>query len=117
MKHSNKNRTLGRVRKQRTALLRGLAESLIVHEKIATTEAKAKELRPFIERVVTAAKENTVASHRYVASSLGVLRGNTSKKLFGTIGPRYNDRNGGYTRVVKTGRTKSGRDGAVIEFV
>lgn len=116
MRHGNKNRTLGRVRSQRTALLRGLAVSLIRDGKIKTTEAKAKELRPFAERLITYAKKGTVASRRQAASALGEPKAETIKKLFDEIAPKYKDRNGGYTRVIKMGQT-GGRDEAVIEYV
>jgi large subunit ribosomal protein L17 len=117
MKHGNKNRTFGRVRSQRTALMRGLAVSLIRDGKIKTTEAKAKELRPFIERVVTYGKKNTVAARRIVASRLGEPSDAVIKKVFEVIAPKFATRPGGYTRVVKAGRTLAGRDEAVIEFV
>jgi len=117
MQHSNKNRTFGRVRSQRTALMRGLAVSLIRDGKIKTTEAKAKELRPYIERLVTHGKNNTVASRRVVASRLGEPADVIIKKLFDDISPRFAERNGGYTRIIKMGRTSAGRDEAVIEFV
>lgn len=117
MKHGNKNRTLGRTRSQRTGLLRGLAVSLIRDEKIQTTEAKAKELRPFIEKMVTLGKKNTVAARRTVASRLGEPAGSIVSKMFGEIAPRFKERAGGYTRIIKMGRTKAGRDEAVIEFV
>ncbi len=117
MKHGNKNRTLGRSRSQRTGLIRGLAVSLIRDEKIKTTEAKAKELRPFIERMVTFGKQNTVAARRTVASRLGEPEGAIVAKVFDTIAPRYTERAGGYTRIIKMGRTPAGRDEAVIEFV
>lgn len=117
MKHGNKNRTLGRSRSQRTGLLRGLAVSLIRDEKIKTTEAKAKELRPFIERLVTFGKQNSVAARRTVASRLGEPDAKVVTKMFDTIAPRFNERAGGYTRIIKMGRTKAGRDEAVIEFV
>jgi len=117
MQHHNKNRTFGRTRRGRTALLRGLAVSLIEKGQIKTTEAKAKELRPYIERLVTAGKANTIASRRIVASRLGEPKDVIIKKLFDEISKNYKDRNGGYTRVIKMGRTEAGRDEAVIEFV
>ncbi|MFT5037188.1 MAG: large subunit ribosomal protein L17 [Candidatus Azotimanducaceae bacterium] len=117
MQHAKKNRTLGRPRKQRTALMRGLAVSLIRDGKIQTTEAKAKELRPFAERLITYAKSGTVAARRMAATKLGEPTDATIKKLFNEIAPTYKDRNGGYTRVIKMGRTAAGRDEAVIEFV
>ena len=116
MQHGNKNRTFGRVRKQRTALMRGLAVSLIRDGKIRTTTAKAKELSPFAERLVTYAKEGTVAARRKAATALGEPKSETITKLFEEIAPKFKDRNGGYTRVIKMGRT-SGRDEAVIEYV
>lgn len=117
MRHANKNRTLSRPANQRTALLRGLSVSLIRDEKITTTLAKAKELQPRIERLVTFAKKNTLASRRTVASRLGEPNEVIIKKLFANIATRFADRNGGYTRIVKMGRLPSGRDQAVIEFV
>ncbi len=116
MRHANKNRTLSRPTGQRTALLRGLAVSLIRDEKIVTTLAKAKELQPRIERLVTYAKKNSVASRRLVASRLGEPSATIVSKLFATIAPKFAERNGGYTRVIKMGKTQ-GRDEAVIEFV
>lgn len=117
MQHAKKNRTLGRPRGQRTALLRGLAVSLIRDGKIKTTEAKAKELRPFAERLITYAKSGTISSRRLVASKLGEPTSDTIKKLFDEIAPNYKERNGGYTRVIKMGRTSAGRDEAIIELV
>ena len=117
MVHGNKNRKFGRVRSQRTALVRGLAVSLIRDGKIKTTEAKAKELRPFIERLVSHGKANTIAARRIVSSRLGEPAGAVIKKMFEEIAPKYATRAGGYTRVIKMGRTPAGRDEAVIEFV
>ncbi|MCA9365785.1 50S ribosomal protein L17 [Candidatus Kaiserbacteria bacterium] len=117
MQHKKKNRTLGRDKDQRTALMRGLAVSLIRDKKIRTTSAKAKELRPMIERLVTHAKKNTIASKRLVASALGEPRPTTLKALFDDIAPKFSSREGGYTRIIKMGRTTAGRDEAVIEFV
>lgn len=116
MRHSNNNRTLGRPRNQRTALLRGLAISLIENGKIQTTTAKAKELRPFAERLVTFGKKGDVAARREVASLLGEPKDAVVKKLFDDIAPQYKERAGGYTRIIKMGRD-SGRDQAVIEYV
>jgi large subunit ribosomal protein L17 len=117
MQHGNKLRTFGRSRSQRTALVRGLAVSLIRDGKIKTTEAKAKELRPFIERLITRGKSNTVAARRIVASRLGEPADAIIKKVFEEIAPKFAERAGGYTRVIKMGRTPAGRDEAVIEFV
>jgi large subunit ribosomal protein L17 len=90
------------------ALLRSLARSLILEERISTTEAKAKALRPFVERLVTYAKKNTLASRRLAVTRLGDKV--AVKKLFATIGPHYEKRAGGYTRIVK--RTKRGTSDA-----
>ncbi|MBX9906445.1 50S ribosomal protein L17 [Patescibacteria group bacterium] len=117
MRHHNANRIFGRDKDERRALMRGLAKSLILHEKITTTEAKAKELRPFAEKLVTAAKLDTLAARRRVLSTLGQPEADVVQKLFSIIAPKYKERQGGYTRVVKMGRTKAGRDEAVIEFV
>ena len=116
MQHAKQNRTLGRPRNQRTALLRGLAVSLIENGKITTTTAKAKELRPFAERLITLGKEGTVAARRKVASRLGEPKDKVVKKLFDEIVPTYKERDGGYTRIIKMGQT-NGRDEAVIELV
>lgn len=116
MKHANKNRTLSRSRSQRTALLRGLSVSLIRDGQITTTLAKAKEMQPRIERLVTHAKTDNVAARRHVASKLGEPQAVTIQKLFGEIAPKFAERNGGYTRIIKLGQT-GGRQEAVIEFV
>lgn len=117
MRHHNQNRTFGRSRSGRTALLRGLAISLIEHGKIQTTDAKAKELRPYIERLITDGKSGTIAARRRVASKLGEPKPQVITKLFDEIAKNYTDRNGGYTRVIKMGLTKAGREEAVIELV
>ena len=117
MAFTKKAQTFGRPSNQRRALLRSLARSLVMHERISTTEAKAKALRPFIERLVTYAKKNTLASRRLTQTRLGDK--DAVKKLFDSIGPRYTTRAGGYTRVIK--RTKRGfndaRKLAYIAFV
>jgi len=117
MKHASKNRTLGRSRSQRTALLRGLMVSLIRDGQIQTTAAKAKEVQPRIERLITLAKKDTVSGRRLIASRLGEPKTETITKLFGEIAPKFAERNGGYTRVVKLGHTSPGRDEAIIAFV
>lgn len=115
MRHHNANRKFGRPRRQRTALLRGLARSLVISERITTTEAKAKELRPFIEKLVTKGKSGTLAERRLIASEIGPR---ASKKMIESIGAQYKDRQGGYTRIVKLSPRKSDASPmAVIEFV
>ena len=117
MAYTPKARTFNRAPNQRRALMRALSRSLIIEEHISTTEAKAKALRPFIERLVTYAKKNTLASRRLAVQKLHDEE--AVKKLFSTIAPRYSDRKGGYTRVVKrTTRGKSdARKLAYIAFV
>jgi len=116
MRHSNANRKFGRETDERRALLKSLAGNLIVHEKIKTTGTKAKELKSFIEKLVTKAKAGDLASRRLVLSRLGVS--SYAKKLVEKIAPRYKDRRGGYTRVVKIGqRQGDGSMMAIIEFV
>lgn len=117
MRHASNKRTLSRTRSQRTALLRGLVVSLIRDGQIKTTLAKAKELQPIIERLVTHAKNDTVAARRLVSSRLGEPTDNTIKTLFTEIAPKMNERPGGYTRIVKLGRTSPGREEAIIAFV
>lgn len=108
MAYTKKAQTFGRPTDQRKALMRSLARSLVLEERISTTEAKAKALRPFVERLVTYAKKNTLASRRLTKSTLG--DDEAVKKLFESIGPRYAERAGGYTRVVK--RTARGANDA-----
>ena len=116
MQHSKNKRTLGRSRSQRTALIRGLAISLFENGTIMTTAAKAKEVQPFAERLITTAKKGTVAARRNAASTLGEPQDTVIKNLFDAIAPKYSDRDGGYTRVIKMG-IKDGRDQSVIELV
>lgn len=118
MRHHNKNKKFGRVRKQRTALMVSLARSLILHDKIQTTEAKAKALRPFIEKLITKSKDGSMAVRGLISSRLGGSAVAT-KKLFDTITPKYKERKGGYTRVTKLGTTRVGDSAkeAIIEFV
>lgn len=116
MRHHVSNRKFGRETNQRAAFMRSLALALITNGKITTTEARAKELRPFVEKLVTKGREGTLASRRLIISRLGVVEG--AEKLCDTISPKYKDRNGGYTRITKLPvRTGDASSMAVIEFV
>ena len=115
MRHHNANRKFGRKRNVRKALLKALAVGLISSGKIETSEPKAKELRPFIEKQTTNARKGTLSAYRLVISAVGPAAG---KKLFTEIAPRYKERAGGYTRVTKAiARKGDGSPRAYIEFV
>ena len=117
MRHHNNVRKFGRDKTQKRALLNSLALNLIVREKIKTTEPKAKELRPFMEKLITRAKGGNIATRRLIAAKLS-NKGKEVKKLFDVIAPKYTDKKGGYTRILKLGARKSdGAKMAVIEFV
>jgi large subunit ribosomal protein L17 len=117
MRHHNANRKFGRSSNQRHALLKGLAASLITHGRILTTEAKAKELRPNVEKLVTKAKNPTLAARRVLLS--GFYNNEiVVSKLISDIAPRYAERAGGYTRIVKLAPRKGDASPmAIIEFV
>lgn len=115
MRKRKKGRKLSRKRDQRKALLKSLARELFLREKIQTTLAKAKELRSFAEKFVERAKEKNLANVRYLRRFWGK---DVLKKLFEEIGPRYKERKGGYTRILKLGKRKSdGAEMAIIELV
>lgn len=117
MRHQHKGRSFNRPKSQRTALLRSLARSLVLHGAISTTEAKARELRPFIEKVVSHGRVDSVANRRHVMAVLGNDEEST-KKIFDEIAPRYATRPGGYTRIVKRApNAVNARDNAYIAFV
>lgn len=117
MRHHNNNRKFGRKKNQRNALIKGLLLSLISHGKIETTLAKAKELRPEIEKLVTKCKKGDVSSRRMVVSKL-YGRKSEANKLFDEITPKYKDRDGGYTRIIKLPRRAGDASKlAIIEFV
>jgi large subunit ribosomal protein L17 len=117
MRHLAKGRKFNRVKKVRTALVRSLASNLILKEKIKTTEPKAKEIRPYVEKLVTKAKKDTLANRRSIIEKIGQDK-KVISKLFGELGPRFVDKAGGYTRITKLGRRISdGSAMAVIEFV
>lgn len=110
MRHRKRGRQLGRNTKHRLALFRNLATSLMEHERIETTEAKAKELRGITDRLITLGKEGTLHARR---GALRVLRTKQAvSKLFDDIAKRFPDRHGGYTRIIKT-RQRPG-DGAPL---
>ena len=117
MKHHKSQRKFGRVRKVRTALLRSLVRNLVLHERIETTIAKARELRPHVEKLITVAQKDTLASRRLITARLGNDT-EVSKKLHEVLAPRYKERPGGYTRISKLGTFEDAkRDKAIIEFV
>jgi large subunit ribosomal protein L17 len=116
MRHRVGGRKLQRTWSHRAALFRNMAAALIKHEQITTTTAKAKELRPYVEKLVTLAKKGGLSNRRIAHSR--IMDEAQERKLFDVIGPRYADRNGGYTRVVKAGiRQSDAAPIAVIEFV
>ncbi len=117
MRHQIKGRKFNRVKKVRTALLRSLLSNLILREKITTTESKAKEIRPHIEKLVTRAQKDTLANRRATIEKIGQNK-KVVAKLFGELGPRFEKRAGGYTRITKLGRRISDSSPmAIIEFV
>jgi large subunit ribosomal protein L17 len=116
MRHGYAHRKLGRTSSHRTALFANMAASLIKHEQIVTTLPKAKELRPFVEKLVTLAKRGDLHARRIAISRVRDVE--QVGKLFATLGPRYKVREGGYIRVLKAGfRHGDNAPMAVIEFV
>lgn len=116
MRHRNFGRKLSRNTEHRRALLRNLVTSLILEERIETTLPKAKEARSAAERMITLGKRGDLHARRLAASYS--LSAPAVKKLFGDIAKRYESRNGGYTRIVRTGwRSGDGADTAVLELV
>lgn len=116
MRHGKSGRKLNRTASHRKAMFANMAASLIRHEQIATTLPKAKDLRPIVEKLVTLAKRGDLHARRQAIAQLRDL--GMVRKLFDTIGPRYKERTGGYTRVLKAGfRYGDSAPLAVIEFV
>ncbi len=114
MKRGNK-RTFGREMQQRKAFLKGLLTSLVSHGKIRTTTARAKTLKTIADKAVTQAKGGSLASRRLLLRSVGSA---AAEKLSKEIAPKFADRAGGYTRVIKLGRRSSdGSPVAIVEFV
>lgn len=109
MRHRRAGRKLGRNAEHRAALFRNLTRALIEHERIITTVAKAKAVRPFVEKLITLAKTNTVHTRRLAVARLHDE--DLVAKLFKEIGPRYADRPGGYTRILKRSERRLGDAG------
>ena len=117
MKHGLKQRKLNRTSSHRLALLKNLSISLIKHETITTTTEKAKELRPFIEKLVTKAKEDNLSNRKFVLSKLFNNK-EACHKLFNEISTQNKERNGGYTRIIKKGnRFGDYAHTSIIQFV
>ena len=116
MRHRKEGRQLRRTSEQKLALMRSLAASLIERGAIETTEAKAKELRPFVEKLITKARSGTLHDRRQAVRH--VQKRETADKLFQELGPKFARRPGGYTRILKTGHRKGdGAEMARIELV
>ncbi len=116
MRHGISQRKLGRKSGHRTAMFRNMSAALIKHEQILTTLPKAKELRPYIEKLITLSKRGGLSNRRL---AMGRLQDETQlKKLFDVLAERYADREGGYTRIIKAGyRASDSAQLAIIEFV
>lgn len=112
MRHKNKGRKFGRKRDQRQAFLKSLAANLILKGKIKTTEARAKEMRHMVERLISRTRHNDLAGIRYAEK---LLDRTSLKKLIKEVAPKYENRAGGYVRISKLGRRPS--DGAPIAFI
>ena len=116
MRHGNAHRKLNRTAEHRRAMWANMAAALIKHEQISTTLPKAKDLRPIVEKLVTLGKRGDLHARRQAIAQ--VRDEDQVRKLFAVIGPRYKDRNGGYTRILKAGfRYGDNAAVAVIEFV
>ncbi len=116
MRHRNAGRKLNRTSEHRRALLMNLAKSLIRHEQITTTLAKGKELRPYVEKLITKAKKGGLANRRLVLAKLQDKE--MTRKLFDELAERYKDRPGGYVRVLKAGfRQGDNAPMAIVELV
>ena len=116
MRHGKAGRKLNRTSSHRKAMFANMASSLIEHEQIVTTVPKAKEIRPFVEKLVTLGKKGDLSSRRLAISR--TRDEDAVRKLFGTLAPRYAERNGGYIRIMRAGyRYGDNAPMAVVEFV
>lgn len=110
MRHRKNKVTLSRTKGQRELMLRTLAEGVVLHEGVSTSAAKARAVKPLVERMITRGKINTVTSRRYLMKFF--TKESPVKKILEVLGPKYEARQGGYTRIVKLGQRKG--DGAEI---
>jgi large subunit ribosomal protein L17 len=116
MRHQNANRKLSRNTSHRRALLRNMVTSFLEHGRLMTTLPKAKEIRPLAEKMITLGKRDSLHARRQVQSYL--LKDAIAKKVFDTIAPKFADRKGGYSRIIKLGNRKGdGADLAIIELL
>lgn len=116
MRHRNAHRKLSRNTSHRRALLRNLVTDFLDHGRLMTTLPKAKEIRPLAEKMITLGKRDSLHARRQVQSY--VLRDTVAKKLFDTVAPKFADRKGGYSRIIKLGNRKGdGADMAIIELL
>lgn len=116
MRHRKVIKKLGRAAAPRKAMLRNLATSIVLHEKVKTTEAKAKAVRSVVERAITTGKKPTLAARRRLLSLF--FTEHPVNKILDVLSPRYTDRKGGYTRIIKLGSRKNdGADIVQIELV
>ena len=116
MRHRNKKNSLAKTKAPKKALIKNTAANLIIYEKIKTTQARAKLIRPFVEKLITKSKKNNLQSLRHLKQNLYLE--NAVKKVNEVLVPRYQNRNGGYTRITKLGPRKG--DGAptvIIELI
>lgn len=113
MRHKNTVKTLGRKKSAREALMRDLATSVIVYEKISTTEAKAKAVKPVVEKLITTARKGDLNARRRLLAFFTTEQ--PVNKLMDVLGPRYQERPGGYTRITKIGR-RQGDAAPVVEL-
>ena len=113
MRHRNKNKTLDRQKGPRELMLRNLAASILIYEKVRTTSAKAAAVRPLVERMITASKAGDLNARRGLIKVL--LQKNAVKKAMEVLGARYKNRAGGYTRTIKLG-ARSGDGAAMVQI-
>lgn len=114
MKHRVAGKKLNRTKNQRTALFRSLANNLILHEKIETTSAKAKAVKPLVEKLITRAKVNSIHNRRLLIKELASE--NTTRKMLEVIGPKFKNRPGGYTKIIKLGN-RSGDQAPMVNLM
>lgn len=114
MRHRCAGNRLGRTTSHRIAMMKNMANSLILHERIVTTPAKAKVVKPFVEKLITLSKVDTQATRRQAFAALRDKE--TTTKLFETIGPRFKSRPGGYCRILHLGKNRLGDNGQRVIF-